>query len=243
MNMMNRTPTSHLVRCRLRRCAALLVLGALPMALQAVPDASGNVTSTPAPDISADAAMSARLNYNIGYELIEKAQAAEKQAVGLQGAKAKAAQQQAMSGYVEARTKMELAVKADPNLKEGWNLVGYTSRRLGDYIHSLEAYEKALALDPKYPEAIEYRAEAYLALNRLEDAKTSYLALFAATPAQAAVLLDSMKAWVAANRTPPAGVSAADLSAFAAWVEERSGVAQKTASLRPGLAAPVRNWR
>jgi tetratricopeptide (TPR) repeat protein len=218
-------------------------MGAMPMALQAVPDASGNVTSTPAPDISADAAMSARLNFNIGYEQFEKAQAADRQAAALQGAKAKAARQQALDGYTEARTKMELAVKADPNLKEGWNLVGYTSRRLGDYMYSLEAYEKALALDPKYPEAIEYRAEAYLALNRLEDAKTSYLALFAAAPTQAAVLLESMKAWVAANRSPPAGVSAADLSAFAAWVEERAGVAQKTASLRPGLAAPARDWR
>ncbi|MEY2854809.1 MAG: Tetratricopeptide repeat [Pseudomonadota bacterium] len=213
------------------------------MAVQAVPDANGNVTSTPAPDISADAAMSARLNFNIGYDHFEKAQAADKQAAALQGAQAKAAHQQALVGYAESRTKMELAVKADPSLKEGWNLVGYTSRRLGDYTHSLEAYEKALALDPKYPEAIEYRAEAYLALNRLEDAKTSYLALFAAAPVQAAVLLDSMKAWVATNRSPPAGVSATDLSAFAAWVEERSGVAQKTASLRPGLAAPARDWR
>lgn len=242
MTTMNST-TGLRVRTVLRRGAALLLLGVLPMALQAVPDATGNVTSTAAPDISADAAMSARLNYNIGYEQFEKAQAAEKQASSLQGAKAKAAQEQALAGYAEARAKMELAVKADPNLKEGWNLVGYTSRRMGDYAHSLEAYEKALALDPKYPEAIEYRAEAYLALNRLEDAKTSYLALFAAAPAQAAVLLDSMKAWLAAHRKPPAGVSAEELSAFAAWVEERAGVAQKTASLRPGMAAPVRDWR
>ena len=38
-----------------------------------------------------------------------------------------------------------------------------TSRRLGEYDRSLAAYEKALALSPDYPEAIEYRAEAYLA--------------------------------------------------------------------------------
>jgi tetratricopeptide (TPR) repeat protein len=221
----------------------VLLLGALPVALHAVPDASGNVASTPAPDISADAAMTARLNYNVGFEQFEKAQAAERQAAGVTGAKAKAAREQVMAGYGEARARMEVAVKADPNLKEGWNLVGYTSRRLGDYTRSLEAYEKALALDPKYPEAIEYRAEAYLALNRLEDAKTSYLALFAAAPEQAAVLLDSMKAWVEANRSPPAGVSAEEHSAFAAWVAERAGVAQKTAALRPGIAAPVRDWR
>jgi tetratricopeptide (TPR) repeat protein len=227
----------------LPRVAALILLGAAPLALHAVPDATGNVTSTPAPDISADAAMAARLNYNIGFDVFEKTQAAEKQSAALQGAKAKAAQQQVMAGYSEARTKMEAAVKADPNLKEGWNLVGYTSRRLGEYEKSLAAYEKALALDPQYPEAIEYRAEAYLGLNRLEDAKTSYLSLFAAAPSQAAVLLDSMKAWVAANRKPPAGVSEADLASFAAWVAERAGVAQKTASLRSGHDAPVRDWR
>lgn len=214
--------------------AAALLLVALPLASHAVPDASGNVTSTPAPDINADAAMSARLNFNIGFDVFEKTQAAEKQG---------AAKKQVMAGYAEARTKMQAAVAADPNLKEGWNLVGYTSRRLGEYEQSLAAYEKALALDPQYPEAIEYRAEAYLALNRLEDAKTSYLALFAAAPSQAAVLLDSMKAWLAANRKPPAGLSEADLSAFAAWVAERDGVAQKTASLRPGLVAPARDWR
>lgn len=215
-----------------------------PMALYAIADAGGQVSSAPAPDISADAAMSARLNYNIGFELFEKAQAQEKEAAALKGAKAKAAQQQAMAGYAEALTKMAAAVEADPVLKEGWNIVGYTSRRLGDYDRSLDAYEKALALDPGYPQAIEYRAEAYLALNRLEDVKTSYLALFIVAPAQAAVLLDGMKAWVAANRKPPAGVSAEEVSAFAAWVAERGGVAATTAALRPELAAvPARDWR
>lgn len=224
------------------RCA-VLVFVALPMAVQAVPDASGDVTGTPAPDVSADAAMAARLNYNIGFEEFEKAQAAEKQAAGLSGSKARAAQQQALAAYAGVREKMELAVNADPAIKQGWNLIGYTSRRLGDYTRSLEAYEKALALDPAYPEAIEYRAEAHLALNRLEEAKTGYLALFAAAPQQAAVLLDSMKAWVAAHRKPPEGVSAEQLSAFADWVAERESLAQKTASLRPGLSAPVRDWR
>lgn len=227
----------------LSRIAIAVLLGILPMASLAVPDASGNLTSTPAPDVSADAAMAARLNYNIGYEEFEKARLLEEQAAGLSGAKARSARQQALAGYAEARGRMGQAVAADPGMKEGWNLIGYTSRRLGDYTGSLEAYEKALALDPHYPEAIEYRAEACLALNRLEEAKAAYLTLFAAAPEQAAVLLDSMKAWVATNRKPPAGVSQEELSAFAAWVAERAGVAQKTAALRPGSSAPVRDWR
>ena len=54
-------------------CAGTLLLGTWPLMAGAVPDATGAVTSTPAPDISADAAMSARLNYNLGYEEFEKA--------------------------------------------------------------------------------------------------------------------------------------------------------------------------
>ena len=209
-------------------CVGTLLLGAWPLIAGAVPDASGAVTSTPAPDISADAAMSARLNYNLGYEEFEKAQ--------------KATGKTALAGFSEARTRFEKAVQADPNLKEGWNLVGYTSRRLGEYERALAAYDKALAIDASYTEAIEYRAEACLALNRLDDVRAAYLKLFAAAPAQADVLMKSMQAWVAERRRSPAGVSSADLDAFATWVNERAGVAQKTAALRPaGIVA--QDWR
>ena len=217
--------------------AALL---ALSPAAFAVPDASGQVSSTPAPDISGDAAMSARLNYNVGFEMFEKAQAAEKEAVDLKGAKAKAARDAVLAGYGSARGRFEEAARADPNMKEAWNLIGYTSRRLGEYDKALEAYGKALALNPKYPEALEYRAEAYLALNRIDDAKTSYIALVAAAPAQAAVLLQSMRVWIEEKARTPAGVSPADLEAFTAWVRERTAAAQQTAAVRPD--ANFRGW-
>ena len=209
-------------------CAGTLLLGTWPLMAGAVPDATGAVTSTPAPDISADAAMSARLNYNLGYEEFEKAQ--------------KASGKAALAGFSEARTRFEKAVAADPNLKEGWNLIGYTSRRLGEYERALTAYDKALALDAAYSEAIEYRAEACLALNRLDEVRAAYLKLFAAAPAQADVLMKSMQAWVSEKRRSPAGVSATELDAFAAWVEERAGLAQKTAALRPG-GAVAQGWR
>ena len=103
------------------------------------------------------------------------------------------------------------------------------------------AYEQALALNPTYSEAIEYRAEAYLALNRLDDAKASYLTLLANARPHAAVLLQSMQQWLAERRKQPAGVAAADLDAFARWVDERAAVASQTASLAPGFVA-VRRW-
>lgn len=198
----------------------------------AIPDANGNITSTPAPDISADSAMSARLNYNLGAETFEKTQAAEKQSATLAGAKAKAALKATMAGYRDARARFEAAVKADPDLKEGWNLIGYTSRRLGEYDKSLAAYEKALALNPVYPEAIEYRAEACLALNRLDDAKAAYVALSGLSPPHAGVLMQSLQNWVVAHRKRAGGVSTADIDAFATWVDERAKVAQQTTAMR-----------
>jgi tetratricopeptide (TPR) repeat protein len=219
-----------------------VLLAALASPAWAIPDANGNITSTPAPDISTDQAMSARLNYNLGMDTFDKTQAAEKQSADLTGAKARSANQAAMAGYRESRTRFEAAAKADPNLKEAWNLIGYTSRRLGEYEKSLAAYEKALALNPAYPEAIEYRAEAYLALNRLDDVKTAYLALTGLSAPHAAVLMKSLSDWVAVHRKTPGAVRAADLDSFASWVEERAKAAPQTTALQSDAGGAFRGW-
>jgi tetratricopeptide (TPR) repeat protein len=198
----------------------------------AVPDGPLGELTMPGAAAAPDGAMAARLAYNLGYDEFEKAQAKEKQ-----GAKADALRPH----FTAARVKFEEATKADPALKEAWNLVGYTSRRLGDYDRSLAAYEKALALDPSYGEAIEYRAEAYLALNRIDEAKSAYLGLLASARNHADVLMDAMRRWVADHRRAPGGVAAADIDAFAKWVEERGAIAQQTASLNLDRSV-VRRW-
>jgi tetratricopeptide (TPR) repeat protein len=195
--------------------AALLAAVSLPCA--AVPDASGQVTSTPAPDLSADNAMKARLNYNLGYEVYEKAMAQETAAAKLKGAAAREASEAVMEGFSQARERFRTVVGADPGMKEAWNLIGYTSRRLGEFEESLSAYDAALKLEPDYPEAIEYRAELYLLTGRLAQAREAYAVLQKSNPSYAGVLLQAMRAWVA---KPPAsaGVEAAEREAFARWV-------------------------
>ena len=211
---------------RSRCCLPVLTLAFLAQAAHAVPDANGAVTSTPAPDISTDTAMLARLNYNLGFERFEKTQQLEAEAAALKGAKAREAQLSIARGYTEARERFRTVVGADPNMKEAWNLIGYTSRRLGDYEASLTAYDAALKLQPDYPEAIEYRAELFLLTGRLEDAKAAFALLAKASPSYANVLLQSMRDWVAAQRRTLAGVSAEQRDAFADWV-----AAQKSAAL------------
>jgi tetratricopeptide (TPR) repeat protein len=137
--------------------------------------------------------------------------------------------------YGKARAKFEEATKADPKLSQAWNGLGYSARKLGDYKAALAAYDTAIELRPGYPEATEYRGEAYLALNRLEDAKQAYLDLFAANRPLADRLLESMKAWIASPGRKKADV--ADLTEF---VEERSKIAAQTASLTRDT--PTQGW-
>ena len=217
-----------------------VLLACLSPPVLAVPD--GPIADAkPVTAVAPEGAMAARLAYNVGYEVFEKTQTEEAGSVGLTGAKAKAAQTKMLAGYREARERFDAATKADPSVKEAWNLVGYTNRRLGDYEASLAAYEKALALNPTYSEAIEYRGEAYLALNRVDDAKTAYMTLFAGSRAHAATLLSAMRAWVIERRARPAGLAKADVDALAQWIEERASIAQQTASLSPDVVV-VRRW-
>jgi tetratricopeptide (TPR) repeat protein len=217
----------------------LLALVLAAPAAFAVPD--GPLAEVAPPAAAPAGAMAARLAYNIGYGDFEQAQAEEKIAASLTGAKAKASADKLRALFTSSRVKFDEATKADPALKEAWNMVGYTSRRLGDYERSLAAYDKALALDPTYGEAIEYRAEAFLALNRLDDAKSAYLTLLASARNHADVLMDAMRRWVVERRRAPGGVAPSDLDAFAKWVEERGSIARQTASLNLDLSV-VRRW-
>ncbi len=118
------------------------------------------------------------------------------------------------------------ATKADPNLAQAWNGLGYSSRKLGDYKAALTAYDKAIELRMGYPEATEYRGEAYLALDRTEDAKQAYLDLFAVNRELAGKLLESMKKWTAMR-----GKKKDDVEDLNDFIKERSEIAAQTASL------------
>ena len=138
----------------------------------------------------------------------------------------------AKAAYEKARTNFTAATKADPKLAQAWNGVGYSSRKLGDYKTALSAYDKAIELRAGYPDATEYRGEAYLALNRTEDAKQAYLDLFAVNRELAGKLLDSMKKWAASPGKKKDDV--ADLNDF---IKERTQIAAQTAALTRESAA------
>jgi tetratricopeptide (TPR) repeat protein len=146
----------------------------------------------------------------------------------------------ARDAYSSARVKLQSLVGRSPQFAEAWNALGYTQRKLGAFDDSLASYAKALELKPGYPEALEYRGEAYLRLNRIDEAKQAYLDLFSSNRKIAATLLESMQAWLEAQRGSHA-VAASVITDLADWVKERSQIATQTAALtREGTAA---RWR
>jgi len=130
--------------------------------------------------------------------------------------------------YGKALKDFKKALDLKPDAYQAFNGMGFALRKSGEPAKALEMYDKALALAPGFPDALEYRGEAYLALNRIDDARQSYLDLFGADRKQADILMAAMKSWVGARHADPAGVSPDALAAFEKWIGERDGLAKQT---------------
>lgn len=127
--------------------------------------------------------------------------------------------------YNKAIDDFERAIEYYPHFHEVHSSLGYALRKVGRFDESLLAYNTSLRINPSYGEAIEYRGEAYLGLNRLDDAKQAYMDLFQSDVALADQLLVAMIAWVTSQRDNPAGMESDIVEQFAAWVDQRNELA------------------
>ena len=133
--------------------------------------------------------------------------------------------------YQSAVRAQRSAVRYDPKLYQAHGELGYALRKTGDYAAALESYDKALAIQPGYAEAIEYRAEAYLGLNRVDDARQAYMTLHnGGDAARAKMLAGAMAKWLRQRRTDPGGVAAGKTDEFATWPSQRTEISRATAS-------------
>jgi len=190
--------------------------------------ATGNTRSS-SPDEAAKAA------YNSGVRSIKKAQEYESDAAKASNPdKSAKALDKAHQNYSKALEQFIDAVSQQPKMYQAWNYIGFANRHLGNYDAALPAYEKALELNPGYPDALEYRGEAYLGLNRIDDAKEAYMTLFKDSRNLADMLMTAMRRWTDERRKEPKGLAPEAVEAFSKWVEERSGIAGQTASLAIG---------
>jgi len=161
--------------------------------------------------------------YNMGIGSRDKAWKLEKKmAESTDPAAQKKLGKKIAKSYRSAASAFERATESNPMMFEAHSDLGYCLRKQGDFEAALAAYDRALEIQPKYAEAIEYRAEAYLGLNRIDDAKQAYMMLFKGQSDQASALLEAMQHWADEN---------GEDEAFSAWVVERTEIAGQTKSV------------
>jgi len=168
-------------------------------------------------------------HYNQGLALRDKAWKLEKELASA----ATDSQRQKVQGkiakqYERATAEFTSAVQKNNRFHEAWSDLGYVLRKTGRYEDALDSYDEALKLSPGYTPAIEYRAEAFLGVNQVEEAKTAYVDLFTKDRKLADQLLGAMEKWVETRRADPKGVDAAVVDSFAEWVGERDEIAGNT---------------
>ena len=174
---------------------------------------------------------SAGTAYNRGLKYRDKAWAIRDQMEKASGPEREKLLKKMNKEYEKAIRAYRSAIKLDPQMYQAHSSLGYALRKTGQFEESLAAYDTALGIRPSYMEAIEYRAEAYLGLNRLDEAKEAYMLLLRSDRKRADELMVAMGEWVESRQKDPQRLSAAVVEEFAGWVKERGGLAKQTASL------------
>jgi tetratricopeptide (TPR) repeat protein len=186
----------------------------------------GDESSTTAaePSSASDLAIAA---YKAGVGYISKAKDADGDAAKAADDKKKSkALAKASNLYGKALDRFQDAVDKDPGIVDAWNDLGLCELHLGFYDEAVMAYANVLELKPGYSEAYENRAEAYLGLNKVAEAKSDYMTLFKTAPLLAGQLMIYMHQWIDERQRDPKGVSSGDLAGFLKWTDERAAIAK-----------------
>ena len=98
--------------------------------------------------------------------------------------------------YSEAAADFTNAIALKSDYAEAFNMLGFSTRKMGDATKALTYYETALRLKPDFPEAREYYGEAFLQLGNLVKAVQQYVILQKEGSKNAAELLDQIAIFV-----------------------------------------------
>lgn len=79
--------------------------------------------------------------------------------------------------YAQARAMLQDITRAEPGNADAWNLLGFSSRKLGDLKAASKAYAKALKLNPGHLGALEYQGEMFIQMGDAAKAKANLAAL------------------------------------------------------------------
>ena len=169
--------------------------------------------------------------YNSGIQHRDKGLALLKDAAAASEKDRAKLEKKAGKEFEKAASEFRQATQLNNKMHQAFSDLGFCLRKTGDYTGALEAYNVALSLAPAYAPAIEYRAEAYLGLDQVEDAKKAYLDLFPRDRSHADELLVAMKGWVQKRQSEPGKTTPEMVQSFSTWVQEREELAKQTPSV------------
>ena len=75
--------------------------------------------------------------------------------------------------FQTARDLLRQITAAEPDNADAWNLLGFSSRKLGKLQSAALAYKNALQINPKHLGALEYQGELFLIQGDLDKAKAN----------------------------------------------------------------------
>jgi len=205
----------------------LLVVIAMTVAAPVLAAGGGSVggSAPTQPRVKRTPEQSAVRHYDSGLKRRDKAEKYLSDAAGLEGKARTKREKKAAKQFEKAAKAFEKAIGYRADFYQAHSSLGYAYRKLGRYEESLAAYDRSLSLNPNYAQAIEYRAEAYLGLNRVEAAQDAYMELFRQQRDLADQLMVAMNQWVGARRDDPGELAADRIEAFATWVAQRAELA------------------
>ena len=134
-------------------------------------------------------------HYREGLRHRDAAWVYEEKMAGTQGEERESYARFIQTTYRRALDEFRKATALDSTHYQAFSSLGYILRKTGDMDGALAAYDRALALNPNYAEAIEYRAEAHVMLGRVDDMKRAYGVLAELNRPHAARLLTFVTQW------------------------------------------------
>jgi tetratricopeptide (TPR) repeat protein len=201
----------------------------LILALPPDPAWSGN-DSPPDPQLPAVRSLSQDdvARFRKGLKINDRARALRRNAAMAADAAARTRlERRAAREFERAIGQFRQTVRRNPSFHQAFAELGYALWKRGNPDSAMQAYERALLLEPTYPQAIEYRAETWLELERLEEAKQDYVRLFLNDPSRAESLLALMKQWLEKHRDAPGRIDPLDVKEFSGWVAGRERIARE----------------
>lgn len=75
--------------------------------------------------------------------------------------------------YRQAVRILSAVVEAEPGNADAWNLLGYSSRKLGRLDAAAKYYQAALRIDPNHRGALEYQGELFIQTGAFDKAKAN----------------------------------------------------------------------